>query len=139
MLKQIPNFDAFNQFKSFYNQIQKIMNALKNKVQLIGRLGAKADFKILEGDKKVAKFSLATNETYKNSKGEKVDETTWHQLVAWGKTAEIIHQYTDKGSEIAIEGKLINRSYTGKEGIKKFITEIQVNEVLFLGDKSPTV
>ena len=115
------------------------MNALKNKVQLIGRLGAKADFKILEGDKKVAKFSLATNETYRNAKGDKVEETTWHQLVAWGKTAEIIHQYTDKGSEIAIEGKLINRSYTGKEGIKKYITEIQVNEVLFLGDKSPAV
>lgn len=112
------------------------MNALKNKVQLIGRLGAKADFKVLEGGRAVAKLRVATNESYKNAKGEKMEDTTWHNLIAWGKTAEIIHKYTDKGSEIAIEGKLINRSYTGKDGIKKYITEIQVNEVLLMGDKS---
>ncbi|MEX2593223.1 MAG: single-stranded DNA-binding protein [Anditalea sp.] len=112
------------------------MNALKNKVQLIGRLGAKAEFKTLDGGRAVAKLSLATNESYRNAKGEKVEETTWHNLIAWGKTAEIINKYTDKGSEIAIEGKLINRSYTGKDGVKKYITEIQVNEVLLMGDKS---
>lgn len=113
------------------------MNALKNKVQLIGRLGAKADFRTLDGGKAMAKLNLATKESYRNAKGEKVEETTWHHLIAWGKTAEIINQYTDKGSEIAIEGKLINRSYTGKDGVKKYITEIQVNEVLLMGDKSP--
>jgi len=113
------------------------MNALRNKVQLIGRLGAKAEFKTLDGGKAMARFSIATNETYRNAKGEKVDETTWHQLVAWGRTAEIINRYTDKGSEIAIEGKLVNRSFTGKDGVKKHTTEIQVKEVLLMGEKIP--
>ena len=84
----------------------------------------------------MAKFSLATKEIYRNAKGEKVDETTWHQLVAWGRTAEIINRYTDKGSEIAVEGKLVSRSYTGKDGVKKYITEIQVKEVLLMGEKT---
>src|SRR5690554_4714066 len=116
-----------------------IMNALKNKVQLIGRLGAKVEFKPLDGGKAVARVSLATHESYKNAQGEKVDETTWHNIVAWGKTAEILHKYTDKGSEVAVEGKLINRVYTGKDGVKKYFTEIQVNEILLMGDKSPAM
>ena len=86
-------------------------------------------------EKKIAKFSIATNESYKNSKGEKVTETLWHNLVAWGKLADIAEKYLNKGSEVAIEGKLINRSYNDKEGNKKFISEIQVNEVLMLGSK----
>lgn len=111
------------------------MNALKNKVQLIGRLGAKADFKTLEGGKAMARMFLATNESYTNAKGEKIQETNWHNLVAWGKTAEIINKYTDKGSEIAVEGKLVSRSYIGKDGTKRYITEIQVSEILLMGDK----
>ena len=85
----------------------------------------------------MAKFSLATKEIYRNAKGEKVDETTWHQLVAWGRTAEIINRYTDKGSEIAVEGRIVSRSFTGKDGVKKYFTEIQVKEVLLMGDKTP--
>ncbi|MBD8490994.1 single-stranded DNA-binding protein [Echinicola sp. CAU 1574] len=112
------------------------MNTLRNKVQLIGRLGAKADFKVLDNGNTMARISLATNEVYKNNKGERIEDTTWHQLVAWGKTAEIINKYTDKGSEIAIEGKLINRTYTDKQGVKKYITEIQVNDLVLLGDKN---
>ncbi|WP_200979440.1 single-stranded DNA-binding protein [Echinicola sp. 20G] len=112
------------------------MNTLRNKVQLIGRLGAKADFKVLENGNAMARISLATNEVYKNNKGERIEDTTWHQLVAWGKTAEIINKYTNKGSEIAIEGKLINRTYTDKQGVKKYITEIQVNDLVLLGDKN---
>ncbi|WP_186756898.1 single-stranded DNA-binding protein [Echinicola salinicaeni] len=112
------------------------MNTLRNKVQLIGRLGSKADFKVLDNGNAMARLSLATNEIYKNAKGDRVEDTTWHQLVAWGKTAEIINKYTDKGSEIAIEGKLINRTYTDKSGVKKYITEIQVNDLVLLGDKS---
>lgn len=115
------------------------MNKLRNRVQLIGRLGAKADVKHLESGKIVANFNLATNEVYYNAKGEKVEETTWHQLVAWGKTAETIEKYTDKGSEIAIDGKLTNHSYTDKEGVKKFVTEVSVDEVLLLGEKVVTV
>jgi single-strand DNA-binding protein len=111
------------------------MSALRNKVQLIGNLGMDPEIKTLDGDKKLAKMSLATNESYKNAKGEKVTETQWHNLIAWGKTADIIEKYLKKGSEVAIEGKLINRVYTDKEGLKKYITEIQVNEVLLMGDK----
>ncbi len=112
------------------------MNTLRNKVQLIGRLGAKAEFKELENGNALAKIRLATNEVYKNAKGERVEDTTWHQLVAWGKIAEIVHKYTDKGSEIAIEGKLINRTYTNKEGVKKYVTEVQVNDLVLLGEKN---
>jgi len=115
---------------------QNPMNTLKNKVQLIGNLGQNPEVKELDGGKKVAKFSLATNETYKNKAGEKVTDTQWHNLVAWGKTAEIIAQYLKKGSEVAIEGKILNRNYTDKEGVKRYVTEIQVNELLMLGGKN---
>src|SRR3954462_811992 len=112
------------------------MYALKNKVQLIGNLGNTPEVKNIEGGKKLAKFSIATNENYRNAKGEKITETQWHNLVAWGKVAEIAEKYLAKGSEIAIEGKLVNRTYTDKEGVKKYITEVQVNEVLMLGEKA---
>ena len=114
------------------------MYALKNKVQLIGNLGNAPEVKTTESGKKLARFSVATNESYRNASGEKVTETTWHNLVAWGKVAEIAEKYLTKGKEIAIEGKLINRSYTDKDGNKKYITEVQVNELLMLGSEKPT-
>jgi single-strand DNA-binding protein len=109
------------------------MYALKNKVQLIGNLGNAPEIRTTDAGKKWAKFSIATNEVYRNAKGEKVTETQWHNLVAWGKVAEIAEKYLHKGSEIAIEGKLMNRSYIDKEGVKKYVTEINVNELLMLG------
>ena len=112
------------------------MYALKNKVQLIGNLGSKPEVKQLESGKKMATLNLATSESYRNATGDKVTETQWHRLVVWGKTAEIAEKYLDKGREIAIEGKLINRSYTDKDGKKKYITEVQVNELLMLGAKA---
>ncbi|SHF54039.1 single-stranded DNA-binding protein [Flavisolibacter ginsengisoli] len=112
------------------------MYALKNKVQLIGNLGNNPEIKTLDGGKKLARFSVATNEVYRNTKGEKVTETQWHNLVAWGKVAEIAEKFLTKGSEIAIEGKLMNRTYNDKDGVKKYFTEVQVNELLLLGDKS---
>jgi single-strand DNA-binding protein len=112
------------------------MYALKNKVQLIGNLGGNPDVKTMDSGKKLARFSVATNESYRNAKGEKITETQWHNLVAWGKVAEIAEKFLSKGSEVAIEGKLVNRSYTDKEGIKKYITEVQVSEVLMLGEKA---
>ncbi|HNR17486.1 MAG TPA: single-stranded DNA-binding protein [Chitinophagaceae bacterium] len=112
------------------------MYALKNKVQLIGNLGNAPEVKTLESGKKMARFSVATNENYRNAKGEKVTETQWHNLVAWGKVAEIVEKFLTKGKEVAIEGKLVNRSYNDKEGNKKYVTEIQVNELLLLGVKS---
>ena len=114
----------------------KTMYALKNKVQLIGNLGNAPEVKTFETGRKMARFSVATHESYRNAKGEKVTETQWHSLVAWGKVAEIVEKYLTKGKEVAIEGKLINRSYNDKEGIKKYITEIQVNELLMLGAKT---
>lgn len=111
------------------------MYALKNKVQLIGHIGGKPEVRTTESGKKLVRFSLATNESYRNAKGEKVTETQWHQIVAWGKVAEIAEKYTDKGSEIMVEGKLVHRSYEDKEGIKRYVSEVQVNELLLLGDK----
>ena len=112
------------------------MYALKNKVQLIGNLGNAPEVRTFESGKKMARFSVATNESYRNAKGEKVTETQWHNLVAWGKVAEIVEKYLGKGKEVAIEGKLVNRSYNDKEGNKKYITEIQVSELLMLGAKA---
>ena len=112
------------------------MYALKNKVQLIGNLGNTPEVKTLESGKKMARFSVATSESYRNAKGEKVTETQWHTLVAWGKVAEIVEKYLTKGKEVAVEGKLINRSYNDKGGNKKYITEVQVNELLMLGAKT---
>lgn len=109
------------------------MNALRNKVQLIGHLGMNPEVKSLGDGKKLAKVSIATNETYKNAKGEKVSETQWHNLIAWGKTAGVMEKYLTKGSEVAVEGKLINRNYTDKEGVKRYITEIQVSDLLMIG------
>ena len=112
------------------------MNALRNKVQLIGNIGNAREIKTLENGKKMARFSVATNEIYRNAKGDKVTETQWHNLVAWGKLAEISEKYLTKGKEVAIEGKLINRSYNDKDGNKKYISEIQVNEILLMGAKT---
>jgi single-strand DNA-binding protein len=111
------------------------MNTLRNKVQLIGNLGNDPEIITLESGKKLAKFSLATNESYKDSSGEKQTKTDWHNLVAWGQTADIIEKYITKGKEIAVEGKLTNRSYETKGGEKRYITEVVVNELLMLGGK----
>jgi single-strand DNA-binding protein len=108
------------------------MYALKNKVQLIGNLGNAPEVRNTESGKKLVRFSVATNEQYKNAKGERVTETQWHNLIAWGKVADIAEKFLVKGTEVAIEGKLVNRNYTDKEGNKKYITEIQVNELLML-------
>jgi single-strand DNA-binding protein len=107
-----------------------MMNTLRNKVQLIGNLGNDPEIITLDGGKKLAKFSLATNEYYKDADGQKQTKTDWHNLVAWNKTAEIIENYVTKGKEIAIEGKLTNRSWDDKEGNKRYITEVVVSEVL---------
>ena len=109
------------------------MNALRNKVQLIGNLGQDPEVLDLDGGNKMAKFSIATNETYRNAKGEKVTDTQWHQVVAWGKTAEIVANYLGKGKEVAIEGKLIHRSYDTAEGQRKYVTEVKCTELLMLG------
>ena len=109
------------------------MNALKNRVQLIGNAGNDPEIKIFDAGKKLARFVLATNESYNNDKGERVTDTQWHSISAWGKTAEIIEKYVTKGREIAIDGKLTHRSYDDKNGEKRYITEVVVSEVLLFG------
>jgi single-strand DNA-binding protein len=112
------------------------MYALKNKVQLIGNVGKVPQVKTLSAGKKVANFSIATNESYKNAKGEKITDTQWHNVVAWGKVAELVEKYVQKGTEVAIEGKLLNKQYTDNDGVKRYTTEIQINELLLLHSKA---
>jgi single-strand DNA-binding protein len=111
---------------------------MRNRVTLIGHLGAKPELKTFNGDKKVVRVSIATNESYKNKQGEKVNDVTWHNLVAWNNLAEILAKYTDKGSQIAVEGKLVNNNFTDKEGIKRYSTEVHINDLLLLDSKSST-
>jgi len=111
------------------------MNTLRNKVQLIGHVGQEPEIKTFEGGKKLANITLATNEVYTNSKGEKIENTEWHRLTAWGSIAEIIEKYVIKGKEIAIEGKLTHRGYEDKDGVKRYITEVLINELLLLSTK----
>jgi single-strand DNA-binding protein len=110
------------------------MKSLRNSVQLIGRLGKDPEVKEF-GDKKRASFSIATSETYKNANGEKVQDTQWHNVVIWGKLAGIAEKYLKKGNEVAVEGKLVHRMYQTSSGEKKFITEINVNDLVMLGGK----
>ncbi|MEJ2005808.1 MAG: single-stranded DNA-binding protein [Cyclobacteriaceae bacterium] len=112
------------------------MKKLRNSVRLIGRLGKDPEVRNLPGGKKVANFSLATSENYYNGNGEKVEETQWHNIVAWGKLAEIAHDYLAKGNEVALEGKLIHRKYETAEGQMRYITEISANEILKLSPKN---
>ena len=112
-----------------------MMNALRNKVQLIWNLGHDPEIVELESGVPLVRFSLATKEVYKNSEGEKVEETQWHPVVAWGKTAEIIQNYVTKGQEIALEGKLVHRSYETEAGEKRYISEVKCHEVLLLQSK----
>lgn len=108
------------------------MSTLRNKVQLIGHVGQDPEIKTFEGEKKLASLSIATKEVYKNEKGEKVEETQWHRITAWGKTADIIEKHVVKGKEIAVAGKLRHRSYDDKNGDKKYVTEIIVSELMLL-------
>ena len=101
---------------------------MKNSVQLIGHVGQEPEIKNLEGGKKLANISIATNEVYYKDNGDKVEQTQWHRVTAWGKTADIIERFVTKGKEIAIEGKLTHRSYDDKDGNKRYIMRARVNK-----------
>ena len=105
---------------------------MKNRVQLIGHVGQDPEVKSFEGGKKVANLNLATNDVYYKEEGEKVTQTEWHRVVAWGKLASLIEQYVTKGKELGVTGKITYRNYEDKEGNKRSITEIVVEEVLFM-------
>jgi single-strand DNA-binding protein len=112
------------------------MYALRNTVQLIGNVGSKPEIKTTEAGKKHTSFSIAINDSFENAKGEKVVETHWHRLVAWGKVAELVEKYLDKGSEVMIEGRLVSRTYNDKDGNKKFINEVDIREMMVIGLKA---
>ena len=104
---------------------------MKNRAQLIGHVGQEPEIKNLESGR-VANFTIATNENYTNAKGEKVEQTEWLRVSAWGKTVDIIEKLLTKGSHVAIEGKLTHRSYDDKDGNKRYITEVVANELVLL-------
>ena len=116
-----------------------VMNAIKNQVQLIGNLGKDVQLLSLDGGRKLAKFTLATNSFYKNKEGEKVQETQWHNCTVWGKKAETMEQMLRKGSEVIVHGKLTYTNYVDKEGIKRYNSEIVVQDFMTLSkkDESP--
>lgn len=120
--------------KSIYKPFNFLhaMNRMRNNVRLIGNVGQDPEIKNLENDRKMATVNLATTETYRNDKGEKVEETQWHRVVAWGEKADLIEKYVTKGKELALEGKLVHRTYEDKNNEKKYITEVVVNELLFI-------
>lgn len=107
------------------------MKSIRNSVQLIGRLGKNPEVITFDSGKRMATFSLATNETYRNNKGEKIEDTYWHSIVVWGKKVEVVEKYLQKGMEVALEGKLVNRDYE-INGEKKYKTEISMNEMVML-------
>ncbi|MGY8909154.1 MAG: single-stranded DNA-binding protein [Flavobacteriales bacterium] len=111
------------------------MNTLRNKVQLIGRLGQEPEIITFKDGNKMAKFSMATDDSYKDNQGNKVERAYWHNIVIKGGLVKVVEGYVKKGQEIALEGKLTNRSYDTKEGEKRYVTEILVNELLLMGGK----
>lgn len=108
------------------------MNTLRNRVNLIGNLGQDPEMKTLENGKKVTKFTLATKEDYKNAEGQKVSETTWHNIVAWNGLADVAGKFLKKGQQVAVEGRIAYRNYEDKKGVTKYVTEIILNEMLML-------
>ncbi|AMR31974.1 single-stranded DNA-binding protein [Mucilaginibacter sp. PAMC 26640] len=111
------------------------MTTLKNSVRLIGNLGMDPEVKTFENNRKLARLSIAVNESYKNEKGEKITETQWHTIVMWGAQASLAESLLKKGDPIAIEGKLASRNYNDKDGVKRYVTEIVVNEFVKIGAK----
>ena len=109
------------------------MNSLKNKVILIGRLGQDPQTKTTESGKKVTHFTLATDDSYKNSEGQRISEATWHNITAWNGTADIADRFLKKGNQVAVEGRIVYRSYEDKKGVTKNTTEIVLDDLVLLG------
>jgi single-strand DNA-binding protein len=109
------------------------MNSLKNRVILIGRLGQNPETKTIESGKKVTRFTLATDDSYKNAEGQKVNEATWHNIVAWNGLADIADRFLKKGRQVVLEGRIVYRTYEDKKGVTKNITEIVLNDLVFVG------
>lgn len=113
------------------------MSAIRNQVQLIGNLGQKPEIKSFGPEKKFASFSVATSDYFYDKNGERQQQTQWHNVVVWGKQqVAIVEKYLDKGSEVALTGKITYRNYEDKAGNKRYITEINASDILLLGKKN---
>ena len=111
------------------------MNGLRNKVSLIGRLGAQPEVVTFDSGKKLARFALATNESYKDKSGEWKENTQWHNITVWGRMADRAAQILIKGQEIVLEGRLVNNSYETKEGEKRYSTVVEASDFLIITPK----
>lgn len=108
---------------------------IRNQVQLIGNVGATPEIKQLSGNKSLAKFSIATNESYKDNTGNWIQKTDWHNVVAWGPVAGLVGKLLDKGKQVALQGKLSTRKWEDKQGNDRYITEIILSEFTLLSKK----
>jgi single-strand DNA-binding protein len=112
------------------------MNTLKNKVSLIGNLGYDPEVREIAKGRKVARMSVATNDSYRNAQGERVTDTQWHTVVAWGRTADAVEKVLRKGAPVALEGRLVHRSYEAKDGTKRYVTEVVMSDFQVLTSRS---
>ena len=113
------------------------MNTLKNRVQLLGHLGAAPEMRTLENGNTLAKMRIATSENYKNAQGERMTDTQWHTVIAWGKTAEFAGRFLNKGSHVLVEGRITYREYTAPDGQKRYYTEIVANDMELMDKRQP--
>ncbi len=109
------------------------MNKLSNNVRLIGNLGFDPEVREIAKGRKVARLSVATNESYRNANGDLVTDTQWHTVVAWGSTAEQVERILRKGASVTLEGRLVHRSYEAKDGTKRYVTEVVMSGFQLLG------
>lgn len=112
------------------------MNTLRNKVSLIGRLGAQPEVVKFESGAMLAQFSIATNESFKDKNGEWQERAQWHEIKAWGKLGENVSKVLKKGQEVAIDGRIVNNEYETKNGEKRYSTSIEMKEFLLLSATS---
>ncbi|MGF1564120.1 MAG: single-stranded DNA-binding protein [Flavobacteriales bacterium] len=115
------------------------MNTMRNRVTLIGHLGKNPELTTFENGNKKASFTLATNSSYKTQSGEKKEETQWHNVVFYGRSAEIAVEFLSKGREVAVEGRLSTRNYDDEKGVRRYVTEVIGNELVLLSSKTPKV
>ncbi|MBL7962824.1 MAG: single-stranded DNA-binding protein [Flavobacteriales bacterium] len=115
------------------------MNTLKNKVQLVGNLGYDPEVREIAKGRKVARLSVATHDNYKNANGERVTDTQWHTVVAWGRTAEAVERLLRKGMPILLEGRLVHRSYEGRDGHMRYVSEVVMSDFQLMPNGRPRV
>ena len=105
---------------------------LRNHITLVGNIGTQAEITNFDNGNKVARFSIATDKTYRANNGKIKSDTEWHRVFAWGNMAQFIVQYAEKGKKVAIHGRLVNRTYLNQEGVKRSVTEVELRHIIGL-------